>query len=347
MNADRKELFLNLRSSAFICGFNFLFLLCICGCDRKPAREVVLYTSIDQPIAAPIVRDFEKQTGIHVTLVTDTEATKSVGLAERLRAEKANPQADVWWSNEIFHTINLADEGVLTAYASPAAADIPSQHKDPDHRWAGNALRVRVIAMNTFADRSKARGPILSVMDLIRPAADLRGRVVMARPAAGTTGGHVAALYALWGDDKADSFFHALHANGVKLVGGNSVVAELVGHGQAEAGLTDNDDVSAALAERGELTAVLPDQDSFGTLVIPTTVGLMTGAKRPDEAKQLIDYLLSKQVEQKLIDVKFAYGSVREGVGPSVKAMDVDYRAVAKKMPDAVRRATAILEGRE
>jgi hypothetical protein len=45
--------------------------------------------------------------------------------------------------------------------------------------------------------------------------------------------------------------------------------------------------------------------------------------------------------------VKFAYGSVRDGGGASVKAMDVDYNAVAAKMPQAVRRATAILEGRE
>ena len=65
------------------------------------------------------------------------------------------------------------------------------------------------------------------------------------------------------------------------------------------------------------------------------------------EARELIDFLLSKRVEQKLIDAQFAFGSVRDGVGPSVKSMDVDYRAVAKKMPEAVRRATAILEGRE
>src|SRR4051794_13375114 len=118
MNADRSRILSYLRSSAFICG-SITLLLLICGCDRaKAERRVVLYTSIDQPIAAPIVREFERQTGIKVTLVTDTEATKSVGLAERLRAEKANPQADVWWSNECFHTINLADEGVLAQYES-------------------------------------------------------------------------------------------------------------------------------------------------------------------------------------------------------------------------------------
>src|SRR5688572_31906983 len=81
------------------------------GCNRDApaaAQRVVVYTSVDQPVAEPILREFEKRTGIKVDVQTDTEATKSAGLAARLQAEKANPQADVWWGNEIFHTINLA-----------------------------------------------------------------------------------------------------------------------------------------------------------------------------------------------------------------------------------------------
>src|SRR4051812_37517278 len=88
--------------------------LFVLGCNRSstaPTREVVIYTSVDQPYCAPILMEFERRSGIHVVLKTDAEATKSVGLAERLRAEKDHPQADVWWSNEIFLTINLADEG--------------------------------------------------------------------------------------------------------------------------------------------------------------------------------------------------------------------------------------------
>ena len=339
MNADRSESSFHLRASAFICGSILLTLLFTCGCERKPAREVVLYTSIDQPIAAPIVREFEEKTGIKVTLVTDTEATKSVGLAERLRAEKSNPQADAWWSNEIFLTINLAEEGVLAPYDSLSAADVPARFKDPQHRWAGNGMRVRMIVASEGVTLAH------SIEQLTDPI--WKGTLGIARPTAGTTGGHVAALYALWGDERADRYFRSLGANEIKLLGGNSVVAEMVGKGTLSAGLTDNDDAVAASNEGEKLQVALPDQDSFGTLVIPTTVGLASGAKHPDAAKQLIDFLLSKQVEQKLIDAKFAYGSVRDAGAASVKAMDVDYRAVAAKMPQAVRRATAILEGRE
>ena len=66
--------------------FHFTFAIILSGCDRGSTSQqtVTLYTSVDQPHAAPIIRDFENRTGIKVTLVTDAEATKSVGLAERL-----------------------------------------------------------------------------------------------------------------------------------------------------------------------------------------------------------------------------------------------------------------------
>src|SRR6476660_8785582 len=94
----------------------------------EPNGRVVLYTSVDEPYARPIVREFEKRTGIEVVLKTDTEASKSVGLAERVRAEKDNPQADVWWSNEPFHTVALGREGLLVPYKSPSAGDVDAMY---------------------------------------------------------------------------------------------------------------------------------------------------------------------------------------------------------------------------
>lgn len=324
------------------------------ACDRdrsEPAsagqNEVVLYTSVDEPFARPIIRKFEEQTGIKVLMKTDTEATKSVGLATRLEAEKDNPQADVWWGNEVFHTINLAERGVLAAYASPSAEKIPAQYKDAHDRWTGMALRARVIARTLQEPGDAPTRSITSILDLTKP--ELKGKICMARPTAGTTGGHVSAIYTLLGAEKAEAFFGELKANDVKLLGGNSVVAEYVGLGQLWAGLTDNDDVDSMLREKGKLEMVLPDQgeNQFGTLTIPCTVALVAGAKHADAAKQLIDYLLSPEVEKALLDAKFARYSVFAEGADRVKAMPVSYADVAKNLKPAVEMAMRILEGRE
>lgn len=302
--------------------------------------RVSLYTSVDEPYARPIVRAFEEKTGIKVDLRTDAEAGKSVGLAERIRAEKDNPQADVLWGNEVFHTIRLADDNLLEAYDSPAGKDVPALFRDKQNRWIGMGLRVRVIAV-----AADAPFPVKALSDLLDPR--LRGRITLARPTAGTTGGHVAALYVLWGDEKAGAYFKALRANGARMVGGNAIVADQVGQGRFLAGLTDNDDVAASQKSGGKLSSADADADGAGTLAIPCTVALIRNAKNPGPAKQLIDYLLSPDAEKHLLETKFAQYSVRDGQlkdGP--RFMPVDYAEVAKKLPEAVRDSLKHLEGR-
>ena len=76
-------------------------------------RRVVLYCSVDQGYAEPIIAEFEKISGIKVLARFDTEATKTLGLVQRIRGEAASPVADVFWSSEVFYTIRLAREGLL------------------------------------------------------------------------------------------------------------------------------------------------------------------------------------------------------------------------------------------
>ena len=323
---------------------NVLLLSFICilsSCNRPPSKteQVILYTSVDEPVARPIIQEFERQTGISVIFRTDAESTKTAGLAERLEAEKANPQADVWWSNEPFHTINLAQQKVLAPYASPSASRIPAEFKDKDNFWAGTSLRMRVLAVSP---KSK---PIHSIFDLSDPS--LRSKICISRPIAGTAKGHIAVLYTAMGRENFQKYLTGLRDNQIRLVGGNSIVAELVGSGQMLAGITDNDDVDAAAREGGKLEMVLPDQgpNEMGALAVPCTVGLVAGAAHEANAKKLIDYLLSQTVEYQLIDRHFARYSVLNPAA-NVKFMQVDYAQAAANMKDAVELSLKILEGR-
>lgn len=319
------------------------------GCRHSTsddATTVTLYTSVDEPYARPLIDEFQRQTGIRVNLITDVEASKSVGLVERLRAERDHPQADVWWGNECVLTINLADDGILTPYDSPSAADIPAAYKDADHRWAASILRVRMlISARGNTDKAQVPAPALRLSDLLKR--ELNGKISLARPTAGTTGSHVAALYVLWGADRARTFFRGLHENGAVLLGGNGVVAEYVARGELRAGVCDNDDAADANESIAPITAVLPDQNAgeAGTLAMPCALGMVAGCRHESAARKLIDFLLSHETEKKLLQTHFAWCSTRDTTGKG-HFMDVDYHAVAKVMPAAIREATAILEGR-
>ncbi|MDB5332212.1 MAG: iron transporter substrate-binding protein [Phycisphaerales bacterium] len=319
-----------------------LLAFAIPGCNRGIASdEVVVYCAVDEPYAAQIFAEFEKQTGIRTVVQYDIESSKSVGLAGKLEAEAEHPRADVWWGSEAFLSVRLGEEGALAPYQSPAAADIPSQFKDANGLWTGTALRARVLAVS---EKSPPPFAITGIRDLADPR--LKNKIAMSRPTAGATGAHLATLYSVWGPDKAAAFCRDLHANGIALLGGNAEVADQVGAGTYSLGLTDNDDVTNAAANGGRLSMVVPDQNGEGTLAMPTSVALVKGSKHDASAKKLIDFLVSKQVEKKLIDLKFARWSVRGGEDEAIKAIDVDYHVAAKVYARAQREGEAMLEGR-
>src|SRR5207245_2512087 len=53
---------------------------------KQASRTVVIYTSQDQVYAEPILKEFERQSGIQVRALYDSEAVKTVGLVNRLIA---------------------------------------------------------------------------------------------------------------------------------------------------------------------------------------------------------------------------------------------------------------------
>lgn len=327
-------------------------LACVIGlsCDRKSgdakpqaSKEVVIYSSIDQQYLRPLMKRFEEKTGIKVTVVTDAEGTKTAGLAEKILAEKANPRADVYWGNEPFHTINLAEQGIFTPYRSPAAMDVPDRWRGKDDLYTCMGARARWLVVSARPEHKDRVAKIKGLADLADPA--LKGKVGIGHPGFGTTSGHIAAMYELRGDEKANELMKALRANDIKMLGGNSVVVQQVAGGAVIAGLTDNDDVQNAKAQGQQVDGVVPDQDGDGTLVIPTTVALVKGGPNAEAAKKLIDFLFDPAVEKELIDGRFLAYSVRN-LDKQVKAMDVDYVKVAHRMRKAVEDSLTILQDR-
>lgn len=333
----QRTLIAAIHPAAILCALALLLV----GCNRGPKIDVVtIYCAVDEPYASQIFQDFERQTGIRVAPLYDIESSKSVGLAGKLEAERDHPRADVWWGSEAFLTTRLAEEGILDRYDSPSASDILPEFKDPQGFWTGVGVRARVLAVGQPGPPFEAK----SLQDLLDPR--VKNRIAISRPTAGATGAHIAALYVVWGPDKARDFLRKLHANGVSLLGGNAEVADQVGAGSFVLGLTDSDDVSNAASNGGKLSAVVPDQEGEGTLAMPTTVAMVKGTQNTDSARKLIDFLLSKQTEQRLIDMKFARWSVRAGPN-NIRAIKLDYRKAAQVFAQAMREGTAILEGHE
>ena len=337
------------RSPSAVCALAALAAVAACQSQvpPQPARSVTVYVSTDRVFSEPVLREYEKRTGVRVEAVYDTEETKSTGLANRLLAEKARPRADVFWSNEPVRTLVLKSRGVLAPYRSPSAEGIPAALKDPEGYWTGFSARIRVIAYNTrLVTPDEAPD---SIFDLADPK--WRDQVAIADPRFGSTSFHVAALYATAGDEKMDDFFRRLQANGVRVVDGNSVVRDLVVRGDVKVGLTDTDDVNVAIEDGQPIAMVLPDAGGLGVPVMPNMVSLIAGGPRPEEGRQMVDYLLSPDVERQLARSAAVQIPLHAGVpGPknipaiaTFRPMTLDFAKSAARVEDVTARLAPIL----
>ncbi|HZL87517.1 MAG TPA: extracellular solute-binding protein [Pirellulaceae bacterium] len=314
-------------------------LLCA-GCGRE--NEIVVYAALDREFSAPILEDFERESGIVVRPKYDVESTKTVGLASAILAEKNRPRCDVFWNNEILHTLRLEKAGVLEVYRSKAAADFPSAYVSPRGTWHGLAARARVLIVNTQLVPEDQRPR--SIEDLADPK--WKGKIGMAKPLFGTTATHAAVLFAHWGDEKAKSFFQRLKENDIKILSGNKQVALDVGSGALAFGLTDTDDSIIERDHGSPVAIVFPDQGDgqIGTLFIPNTLAITKGAPHLDQARKLVDFLLAPAVEEQLAKGESAQFPVNPAVKtPSraapketvIKWMEADFSAAADKWESA------------
>lgn len=305
------------------------------GCGGAPSASVVVYVSEDRVFSEPILNAFEKETGIRVNAVYDTEESRSTGVMNRLLAEKANPRADVYWANEPVRAGVLRQQGLSEPFLAKAAADIPAAFKDPLGYWTGFSARARVFVVNR-----KANYRPTGISSYTDPAA--RGRGVIANPLFGTTTAQLAALFTLWGDEKGKQFLASLKANQVKLSTGNGESAGLVSSGEFEFALVDSDDAVAGLRQGKPIEIVYPDQreGDSGLLLIPNAVVLIRRGPNPSAGRMLIEYLLSKETERKLALADCAQIPLRAGVAPpaelkpigQLKTMPVDYASLAAKL---------------
>ena len=266
--------------------------------STEAVGPVVVYCSVDQEFAEQVFAVYLERTGVEARVIFDSEAGKTTGLVKRIQVEADAPRADVFWSSELFNTILLARAGLLAAYESPAARDIPARYVDVQHRWTAMGLRARVVAYD----------PTLVPPEQVPQRWEQLGEaawaphVALANPLFGTTRGHVGAMFALWGEARGTSYLTAMRDAGALIADGNSSAVRAVIARRARFAMTDTDDVWVAQRAGASLELCYPDMGDGGTLLIPNSVALLANCPHPDAGRQLVDFLVSAEVERLLAE---------------------------------------------
>jgi iron(III) transport system substrate-binding protein len=193
-----------------------------------------------------------------------------------------------------------------------------------------------------FIVNKSAQSKPESILDYLDPK--WKGKAVIANPLFGTTTVQMAALFSIWGDEKAKNFLNGLKTNQVKISSGNGESADLVASGEFDFALVDTDDAISRIKQGKAVDMIFPDQKSeqTGMLFLPNVVVLIKGGPNTENGKKLMDYLLSPETERKLAFADCAQIPLQPGVDTppivprieKIRTMNVSYSDLALKLQE-------------
>lgn len=128
--------------------------LTLTGCGLQPGGgdgaqgskgTVTIYSPRPSAITDEIIPRFEEETGYSVKLVTLGAAE----VADRIRAEKSNVQADVWWGGTASLFSPAASAGLIEPWSDEVLDVIPDEYQFDDDAWVAEQLQLQLFAYNT------------------------------------------------------------------------------------------------------------------------------------------------------------------------------------------------------
>jgi iron(III) transport system substrate-binding protein len=258
--------------------------------DEVDASKLVIYSGRQENLVGDLIEDFEKDSGIEVSVRYGNTAQ----LAAQLMEEGERTKADVYLSQDGGALGALAKAKMLTTLPQPILEKVPAQYRAKDGTWVGTSGRARVIVYDP-KQVPEADVPD-SVFELTDPK--WKGKVGIA-PSNASFESFVTAIRVLKGDEVAEKWLKDMKANDVETYDNNVAILNATEDGVLKLGLINHYYWYEQVAEEGKdkvpaRLKFLPGGDP-GALVNVAGVGILDGSDHADEARKFAEYLLSEK----------------------------------------------------
>ncbi|MEM5544380.1 ABC transporter substrate-binding protein [Sulfitobacter sp. AS92] len=265
------------------------------------ADTITLYTSQPNADAQRTVDAFmAANPGTEVDWVRDG-TTK---LMARLRAEieAGNPQPDVLLIADTVTLEGMAQEGLLTAYQSPEAADYDAGLHSAEGYYHSTKLITTGVVYNTGVETAPTSWKDLS-------DASIKGQIAMPSPL--YSGAALIHLATLTGDETLGwEYYENLAANEARAQGGNGGTFKAVASGEKPYGMVVDFLAIRNKADGSPIDFVFPEE---GVSYVTEPVAIMSSAKNVEGAEKFVDFLLSSEGQELVLDM--GYIPARDGMG--------------------------------
>ena len=258
--------------------------LCADPGSRRPQGTLIMYCGVDENWCRAMTTEYQKQTGVNVQMTRMSAGE----IYARLRAEKENPQADIWWGGTGDPHLQAAEEGLTEDYKS---AQLPKlrewaqkQAERSKYRTVGIYLGALGFGYNTEEVAQTKLSPPACWADLIKP--EFKGEVQMADPnSSGTAWTALATFVQLMGEEPAFVYLKKLHANINEYTKSGAAPAQAADLGETLIGIAFQHDV-IDVAIRGKPVQVVSPCEGTGYEI--GSMSLVKGGKNGAEAREVL-----------------------------------------------------------
>jgi iron(III) transport system substrate-binding protein len=264
--------------------------------------KLIVYSGRSEPLIQPVLAAFQaKYPQVEVLL----KAGSNSQMANTLLEEKANPQADVFITTEVFTAHALSQEGIFQPYEPSGYQNLPDAYKADDASWVGLTQRMRVIMYNK--DLVSLDELPASMFDLTDPK--WKGQIAAAGSTNASMQAQIASMIQLVGQEQTEAWLNGLMENEVTFFGGHSDVRKAVGAGEFKLGLVNHYYYYLQLAEGSNVGIIYPDQapGEMGIISNATTAAIIQGSRNPDAARAFLDFLVSAEGQKIFAEGNYEY----------------------------------------
>jgi iron(III) transport system substrate-binding protein len=266
-------------------------VFCVSGCHGDGRTPLVLYSPHGRDQLTLLEHAFEKE---HPAIDVRWLDMGSQEILDRLRFERVNPQADVWFGGPTTIFDRGVRDSVLAPYRPAWAAHVGPDGLGPGELYYPAYRTPAVIAFNSrLVPRAEAPGDWDEVL-----AQRWRGKILIRDPMASGT------MRAIWGlilirsikatgdTSQGMAWLRRLDGQTKAYALNPAILDERLARGEGLVTLWDLPDILISRSKGMPFDYVFPRS---GTVVIDDAIGLVRGCRHPQEAKAFIDFVGSQE----------------------------------------------------
>jgi iron(III) transport system substrate-binding protein len=263
-------------------------LLAACGGGDK-RTVLTVYSPHAKDLLSYYEQEFERA---HPEIDVQWVDMGSQDVIDRLRSEKENPQADIWFGAPADIFARAAAESLLTAYKPTWAAAVDTSARDANDYWYGTYRTPEVIAYNS--DVVTAADAPHDWDDVLAPK--WKGKVLIRDPLGS---GSMRAIFAAqivrgWnashGPDSGYAWLRKLDASTKEYVANPALLYQKLGRREGLISLYNMPDIAALKAKGIPVSYSIPKS---GTPLLVDAIAVVRGAKHPDAARLYYEFVTS------------------------------------------------------